>query len=422
MPPGKRLAILTIWIIVAPLGAQYNPPGSSVAGREVTDEEELRTRLEDASWHLGVLRLQPWIGIRDASFVTSSEDDETDVTASAGAGLRAYLKTGPKVIWAAHGLPEYVWWQDDESKRRVNGRYGVGLFAFFNRLDFELSARRDETQGFFSSEIQELTTTRHDLARFGFELELGKRLFVFATHTLSDRENQEDESSLFALLDRRVETSRGGLRYRSPAGLSIGAGVEESEADFDPATRNLSHTGEAAFLEAGYEGRRFGTAFALEARKLEGREGSDFTDLDTTTGYLETSWRLHRAFDLLVYGRRQIGYSLEAGFANVVAGRSGARLDVEWRDATLYLAAEVGRDDYERLGPDTPARSDDVLAFGLGLTFVVRRSFTLSTALVHTDYDSNLSGFDRDVTAWTASVQLSGLRDKLSLGDGDRIW
>ena len=34
-----------------------------------------------------------------------------DVTATAGAGFRAYLRNGPKATWTAQVLPEYVWWQ-----------------------------------------------------------------------------------------------------------------------------------------------------------------------------------------------------------------------------------------------------------------------------------------------------------------------
>jgi hypothetical protein len=422
MPLGNRLALLMVWLIVAPLGAQYNPPGTSVAGVDVTEEEELRSSLEDASWQLGALRLQPWIGIRDASLVTSSEDDQTDVTASAGAGLRAYVKTGPKVIWAAHGLPEYVWWQDDAARRRLNGRYGLGLFAYFNRLDLELSARRNETQSFFSSEVQELTTTRHDVARLGFELELAERVFLFGALAHAEDENQEDERTVFSLLDQRIDTRRAGLRYRTPRGFSIGAGWEETENDFDSDARNLSHTGEAALFETGYEGRRFNAAFVLEGRRLTGREGSEFADLETTTGYLETSWNLHRAVDLLVYGRRQVGFSIRNEFASVVAERAGTRLDLRFRGSTLFLAAETGKDDFQATVPGSPERSDDVLAFGLGINFQVKQAFRLSTGLVRTEYDSNVPGFDRAVTAWTASVQLGVFSDKLDLGDGDRTW
>lgn len=422
MPPRICPAIFTAWLIVAPLGAQYNPPGTSVADRDVTDEEELRSGLEEASWRLGVLRLQPWIGIRDASFVTSSTDDETDVTASAGAGVRAYVKTGPKVVWAAHALPEYVWWRNNDAKRRLNGRYGLGLFAFFNHLDLELSARRSEVQGFFSSEVQELTTTRRDLAHLGFELALGKRVAIFGARSLSDLENQEDGSPRFSLLDQRIETSRIGLRYRTPGGLSIGGGVEETANEFDREARNLSNTGAAAFLEVGYEGRRFGMVAAVERRTLRGREGSDFTELEVSTGYLESSWRLHRAVDLLLYGRRQLGYSIASAYSNILGERAGTRLDVKWRDSLLYVTAELGRDEFKSFDPAAPERADDVLAFGFGLTFVVRSGFAFSTALIHSRYDSSLPGFDRDVTAWTASVELAWLRDKLNLGNGERVW
>ena len=422
MRPRTLQTTLLFLLIVAPAGAQYNPPGSTVAGSGLPDEEDLRTDMDEASWHVGVLRLQPWIGIRDASLVTSSRDDETDFTVSAGAGLRAYAKTGPKVVWAAHFLPEYTWWQDDEDKRRLNGRYGLGAFAYFNRLNLEVSARRNEAQAFFSSELQELTSTRNDVGRFAFELELRERLAVVGTYQVRKSENREDDSSVFGLLDQETATAGLSLRYRTPQGFSVEGGVEDTENDFASQARNLSNTGEAARVAVGYEGRRFNALLRLERRSLEATEGSDFVDLDTTTGLFETTWSLHRSVDLLFYGRREIGYSIRNEFSNLLIERFGARSDLSLGDWSLFLAAEIGSDEFRSTGMGTGERSDDVLAFGMGLAFDLANVLRLNVALTHNDYDSDTAGFDRDVTAWTASLQLLSLAEKLGFGEAERIW
>lgn len=416
------LFFLGTWLVATSLGAQYNPPGTSVSGENSPPEEEIRSSLDAAPWRLGVLRLQPWLGVRDASFVTSSQGGGTDFTLSAGAGLRAYVKNGPKVIWAAHALPEYVWWQEDQDKRGLNGRYGLGLFAFLHRLQLEMSARRDQTQGFFSSELQELTSTRRDVARFAFELEMVKRFFLFGSYAKAATDNREKRETVFASLDHKSETIRLGLRYRSPRGWWAGAGVEDLATDFDATARNLSNTGDARFFDLGWEGERFGALASVELRSLEPRAGSSFAALDTTTGYLETVWSLHRSAELFLYGRRQLGYSVRGENSSLLTDRLGARIGLNLRGTRLDVAAELGEDDYQSLAALPADRVDDVTAWIMALSFEWRELFVLRLGLSYTEYDSNFDQFDRDVTAWTATVQLLPSRAKLGLGDGERIW
>lgn len=417
--------VLGTRLMLAPLGAQYNPPGDLLAGDLLEDEAALRASLDDARWRWGVLRLDPWIGLDDVSYVTSTDAagrSDDDVTATLGAGLRGYLKTGSSVIWAAHALPEYVWWQASDAKSGLHGRYGFGMFAFTNRLDFEASARRSERQGFFSPELQSLTTTRLDLARLAFELALSKRFYLTGVYRLETFENQEDETPVFGQLDRESETVRVVLRYRSPLGWWIGGGLEDGAVVFDDHARNLSNDQEASLLDLGYEAPRFALRFQLERRSLVPRDDSEFADLDLTTGLLETQWNVHRSVDAFFYGRRQLAYSINRASSDFVSSRYGARLDVLLRGPTLEIAAEIGDDDYEPIGPQAPHRVDDVTAVAMSLRFDLRRALKLRLGLTYTDYDSNLDVFDRDVTAWIAAVEVTALRERFRLGDGEKIW
>lgn len=414
-------------LMLAPLGAQYNPPGDLLAGDLLQDEKALRASLDDARWRWGALRLEPWIGLSDVSFVTGAQgtgETADDLTATLGAGVRGYLKTGPNVIWAAHALPEYVWWQDEDDKARLNGRYGVGLFAFTNRLDLEASARRHERQGYFSSELQSLTTTRSDSARLALELALTRRLYLAASGEREQAENREAGDAVFSLLDRKTATARALVGYRSPRGWWIGAGLEESTVDFDDDARDLSNEGQAGLLDAGYEGPRFTLRLRLERRSLEPSGDSDFVPVDLSTGLVETQWDLHRSVRGFLYGRRQLAYSIRPETSNFVSGRYGARLDISLRGRgpALEVAVEAGEDDYEPAAAQALARVDDVTAFGVGLRFELRRALKMRLGLTQTDYDSNVDAFDRDVTAWSAVVEVSALQERFRLGDGEKIW
>lgn len=411
--------------LAAPLAGQYTPPGTISEGDGVVAEEPLRERLTEARWRLGAVRLEPWLGLRDGSVVTTSTADgeeDTDFTVTVGAGLRAYLKTGRHGIFAAHALPEYVWWEENEDKRRLNGRFGAGFFGYFGRLDLELSLRREDRQGFFTSELQELTSTREDTARLAVDVKLAPRLSLLGLVALEDFDNQEEERAVFGLLDRQLERTRLGLAYRSPRGFYGSIGFEDSSLDFDGEARNLSNDGEAIFLELGYEGGRFAARAAVQNLELTPQTGSVFAPLDETVGSLETLWGLHRSLDLLLYGRRDVRYSISTGVSSVLAERIGARADLGLGESRLSVFAETGEDEFLPLAGSFAGRLDDVTALGANLGFAWR-SLTFRLGVTHTEYDAEIDLLDRDVTTWTVSVEvLEWLRRRLRLGEGGGDW
>jgi len=418
------LTALTLWVAAAPLGAQYTPPGSTAPGMDIPSQEELTTRVEEARWRLGAIRLSPWLGIRDASFVvTTDERNETedDFTATAGAGLRAYLRTGPKVIWAAHAMPEYTWWKDAEDKRRLNGRYGVGVFAYLNRLELELSQRRREQQGFFSSEIQELTTTREDISRVALELHIAGRISLFGAFLRSEFTNRE-KRPLFVRLDREEEIVRVGIRYHTPRGWMFGIGYEDGTNQFAEGARNLSNSETAELLEIAYDGDRFGARLHLGSQSMEPDEGSEFSSFESSTGSLDTLWRLSRNLSFSVYGHRQLRYSVQETYSRYLSDRFGLRFALGVSKSTLAFFAETGEDEFVSLDPGFPDRFDDVTAFGMTYHLLPRRVVGLSIGMVRSEYDSDLDSFDRDVTTWSASIELGRLREKLQLGEEAGNW
>ncbi|MCP4655171.1 MAG: hypothetical protein GY856_07100 [bacterium] len=92
------LWVAAAWVAAAPLGAQYIPPGSTTPGTEIPNQENLNDQVEEARWRLGAIRLSPWLGVRDASFVVTTDEQneqQDDFTASVGAGLRAYRLAVP---------------------------------------------------------------------------------------------------------------------------------------------------------------------------------------------------------------------------------------------------------------------------------------------------------------------------------------
>lgn len=426
--PGLRSALVAALVAgwaQAPLGAQYISPGSVATTLEIESEEILKKKIEGSRWKLGQVRVDPWIGLNDVSFVSNQNDElatkEEDFTAAVGAGVRAYLPTG-KAIWAAHALPEYVWWQDDVSKRRFNGRYGLGLFGYFNRLRLELSYRSVEQQAYFSSEIQELTSSRTDTSTLNLEVDVARRLVLYGTGKLKDLTNEEDDNEVFALLDRDDESYTVGLRYRTPRGWTLGLGFEDVTTDFGAEARNLSNSGTNQLAEVGFAGNRIGLRLALAFGELEGAEGSDFGAFDETTGNLEALWKLSPSLGLLTYGRRRQTFSVDQRNSFGLEDRQGARLDFAFSRSTLSLSAEVGEDQYTGVDSGLVDRRDDVTAFGVDLRFDLGELAVLTLQLLDTRYDSDLPEFDRETTDLGFSIELGGLIEKLNLGASNSGW
>ncbi len=415
-------------------GQQYVLPGTPMRGADSPSKSHFQDRLKESPWRAGPFYLSPWGGLRDASFVNNlggqgpSQSGESDFTATVGAGLRGYLSTGSKVLFAAHALPEYVWWQDTDSKSRLNGRYGLGAFVFFNRMHLQLSQRRIEQQAFFSTEIQSLTSSRTDVSTFGIDVEIARNLSLYGLATRQDYRNEEVENATFSLLDRESDSAAIGLRYENDEGWRVELGFEDRSVDFAQAARNLSNSGTATLAKIGLQRNAIGFQLALALENRDGDEGSEFGSFDGATGGLDVLWRPSPRLAVLTYVRRAQTYSVDRLNAYLEAQRQGARLNFDFDRVTLGIFGEVGEDDYQAVTPGTANRIEDVSAYGAELR-VTLREVSLSGRAYRTDYDSALEEFDRDVTSVQFGIEIEAISrfttrliDKLSLGSGGTEW
>lgn len=435
-PSGARRVLLALGLAIGfwsalpgVLAAQYTPPGSPTPGEDIPPQETLEEAIAQARWRFGGVRLTPWLGLRDVQFVSNVSDrpgaeGDNDFTATLGAGLRAYVRTGGKVIWTAHALPEYAFWQDTEAKRRLNGRFGLGVFAYFNRLTLEASQRRVETQNFFTPELLQLTTTRQDISRLAVELALSRSLRLYAAGIRQESINQEEDTPLFAALDRDIETLRIGLRFEASRHWFAGIGFEDVATDFTEGARRLSNQGTAETFDLGFTGNRFNAQLQLAFRELEPEGiGSQFRAFDETTGSLDVLWQVRQRVSLLTYGRRHIYYPLSADSSSVTSDRYGARLEISGSRVLLAWIAELGEDAFNPIleGSALP-RLDDVSAAGVELSLMMRRLLRVGAHVVRTRYDSNDDLFDRDFTVVGITVELGRLLERLRLGYQGGVW
>ncbi|MCB1033015.1 MAG: hypothetical protein KDD47_04175, partial [Acidobacteria bacterium] len=261
-PSALLTSVILFGILCGPAVAQfrqYTPPGD-LQGEPASRREGLEKDVAEARWHLGAIRVQPELTLRnlawvDDVFVGSGDENVSDLTAAVAAGLHLYLPIGTKTTLAAYALPEYVWWRDQADRRRLNESYGVGLFAYFNRLTLELAGRSDERLSFATSEIQQQITDSQDQLNADLEIFLRRNLALFASlsstdfrYLLDEAERLDPRIAPFDRLDRDEDILRGGFRVRLRGGLTVDLGVERSEATFRSADNDLSNSGTAPYL------------------------------------------------------------------------------------------------------------------------------------------------------------------------------
>lgn len=420
--------------------AQYTQPGTVDRGGPEVTRDQLEGALEDSRWRLGPIRLDPWIGVRNLSWsanpLGSSEgaaDEKGDLSVSAGAGLRAYLPTGHSLFWTAHALPEYVWWVDQEDRDRVDGRFGAGVFGFFNRVRVELSGRRQEELGVVSAELPQEVNHRRDTFNFAVETRLGFSSSVFAQVTQNRfrhllEEGERATGAPLQGLDRDDQRIRAGLRYAPRERWSFGAGMEWSESDSAGGVRDLSSTGTAPFLEVLYRGPKFWSSASLELRTVEPRAGSALRETETETYSVQLGIDGNR-LSPSVYARRSLALSVDEDFSHFTQDAYGASVGIPLgRRTQLRAFGELGESEFTaaaplEAGPDGEGvvdRMDDITSFGGEITFDVGRGLSLSLGGYRTTFDSNVPGQDRTLEVFRTGVnfRLGGW----SWGDAGGGW
>ncbi len=421
--------VLTVatFFCAAPLMAQYGQNGAPDGGPVIPTKESFEQSLDEARWSAGGWRFQPWLGLRDASYVTNQvtssdtgQQGDRDFTATVGAGLRAYYPAG-KLFFTAQVLPEYVWWQNSDDKRHLNGRYGAALFGFYNRLHFELSSRLVDQQKFFSREVQQLTSTSELESRLLVEAELARGIATYGYVKVGSIEGNQNDFAIFQSLDRDSEAVGIGLRLASAHGWTARLGYEQGSTDFAPSARDLSNDTSQIEVALGFERGRIDARLELAFENIEPKGLSAIESFNDVTGSFELLYKANQRLSVAAYASREFSYSVANELSYFTSEVQGIRMQTSSKRGGLGIFAAVGQDQYEALGAN-PNRQDDVKEFGALLDIRVRRLFLVGVNVLRREYDSSDNLFDRDVTSFGLNIQLGELADRLRLGSDRAIW
>ena len=414
--------LISTLFLADPAAAQFQQLSTNPidAGEQRESRVELlREAVSEARWSFGNFKLDPFLAIKDASWVDnvfSTDDEETsDFTVTVGAGLRGFWEVGDTII-ALHALPEYVWWQDLEDRRRLNGRYGAGLFGEFSRLAMEIETTLDEQQSRVLREVDQFTNTSAAELRARFQLRLYRSLGVFVEGTDTQLEYQLDEEpSLlvpnFAALDRDEERLRLGLTMRLRDRVDLSFGVESIEATFDPLGARQSNDGDAVFAALDYDSERFSATIEAASTELEASAATSlFPGFDDVTGSAtlrlnsndgRQQWRTRFSRELAYAVGAQFAYYQEetVGVAYRLRFAERIELSASYDVGTLDFVGEFGssvtrEDDFDSLG----------ITLGIPLPYV---SLTFGASRI--EFDSTFPDADRTINQLSINVSLGSV-------------
>ena len=394
-----------------------------VRARRVPASEEISQELAAARFSLGPFRILPRLEIRevgyDSNVFGSAENPEADERAQVAAGIRAILPIGRKTYVRADALPEYVYYRRHPDLRRFNGRYGAQLLGLYNRLGLDVRGYTDRTREYLSSEVFLPVDRRTDGGSAEIEIEFLRRLGLPLSYGedriryLGGGRSSPLGFASVSDLDRRERTARGGLRYRFTERVSLAGLVEESRTDFSRRRNPRNNRSRAYLLGLHYDRSRFYVDLTGGYRKVEPRVEGDFPEFSGASGSVFSSYALPgRRLAITAYAHRGINYAL---FENIPYYREevlggGPELQIGTR-ARVSFFGETGRNVYPApvvVGGQSVVRADRVRSWGGGVAIDLSRALVLGVRTSETRYDSNVTGFDRNVFRVWSTVSLNG--------------
>ncbi len=385
---------------------QYTSPGS-LAIIEAPLREQVAASMEKAPWHLGPVRLLPWIGLRNLTWYSNvyeaPDAEQDDLSATVGAGLNAYLPVGPKVVLVARALPEYVWWKERTEQRMWTGRYGAAVVADLNRFACDALADRTDRQSYLSSELLRPYTERTDRGGLRASVRVSGRIFVYATGSRTNVSILGDAPASLSSLDRTEDLVGGGLRYELSSRTAIEIGHQQTRARFEEAGAARSNTGSAYTLGVTSTHGRINVDAALYSQSLEPEEGASFEPWDGLAGHVTVGFELGRKLEWSLYASRNLVYSLTGSADYYIESIYGGAVSfpLGWR-LQGRVFAEGGANDYTSVATgDTYGRSSE----GLGLTIPAYRQVGFTVTAWHGNFGPGLVASDRKV--WNVQVGLT---------------
>jgi hypothetical protein len=388
--------------------------------RLVPRREQVEGEVNNSRYHLGPIRVQPRLMIRDFGYndnvLGSATNPVSDWTATAAGGIHWIVPMGGKVYLRGDALPEYTWYKELTDRRYFGGTYNASLLMLFNRMSVEATGSTQKSIATVSSELEAPAQRKVDGGLGEIEVEVLPKFSLYASgQTERHRYTAVRGTDLARVnqLDRDDVAARGGIRYAPADFFDIRLGAESTQSEFDRNPELRDNKSTAILLGMHYDRPKSYVNLSVGRRKGEQRNGSIFPAYETTTGSYFLSRSLTAPLEFQLYGHRRVSYAVTSTVPYFLETRNGAAAIIRIGNrASLRGFGELGKNDYSLavLGTSAAgaARNDDVVTYGGGVAVRLYRNIALSIAVSQSDYDSTINDFDRSIVRVYTGLTFSG--------------
>ncbi|HET9794866.1 MAG TPA: hypothetical protein VFS34_10415 [Thermoanaerobaculia bacterium] len=387
------------------------------ASRTEPVAKSVQADLDQNRYHLGPVRLFPFLEVDNAGYNNNifgtADHKVADETATVSAGTRLLLPVGSKVYLRGTAAPEYIWYAHHADGRTWGGDYQGELLGLFNHLRLGVDARDTKTASLLNAETLRNVISRTKIGHASGEIDVAGPLSIFGEGEGSKYRFEaipEPPQPLEdpALLDRKEEKIRVGLRLHSGETLSFSASAEKTRAEFDDSAQGGDNRTVAYLLGVLYDRPRFFANLSAGYRDAKPIHGSRFEEFRTATGSYFLSFLVRSNFELFADGYRGAQYSVtvenpyymatvNGGGVNFqVAPRLALRLYGDYEENRYPLPVVIDGAAYRRL--------DRVASVGGGFQIRAGRKLVFGAYGTEYRFDSNVPGVARNVFRVTAAI------------------
>lgn len=386
------------------------------AGRIPSAEAAVHEDLEQNRYHLGPIRLFPFLQIDNAGYNNNVfgtvGDKVADETADVSAGARLLVPLGSKLFLRGLAAPEYIWYEHLAEGRAFGGTYEGELLALFNHLTLDAAGRDSRTSSLLNAETLRtvLATTRGVRARG--EIDVAGPVSLFGEGESAEYRFESNPTPPRpledpAILDRREDRVRGGLRLHAREETSFSFAAEVVRTRFDDPVQGGDNRSEALLLGVIIDRPRVYLDLSAGYRDSRPIDASRFRPFRTPTGSYFASFLLRPTLELFVNGFRGAEYSVSESNPYYIATTNGGGANIQFG---TRVALRVYGDYAENRYPIASAseggvrRTDTIGTYGGGLQVSLGRRLRLGVFGTEYVYDSNVPGVARNIFRLTSTI------------------
>jgi len=386
------------------------------AGRITAPADAVRSDLEQNRYHLGPIRLFPFVEIANAGYNNNifgtADHKVADETADVSAGTRLLIPLGTKLFLRGTAAPEYIWYEHHSEGRTFGGNYEAEFLALFNRLRFDAAGRDSRTSSLLNAETLRTVFSKTRIVHGRGEIDLAGPFSLFAEGEKAQYRFEANPRPPLpledpAILDRREEQVRGGIRIHAREETSFSVAAESVRTRFDDPTQGGDNRSVAYLLGVLLDRPRVFVNVSAGYRDSKAIDASRFHPLRTATGSYFVSYLPRSTVELFIDGFRGVEYSISADNPYYVATINGGGINLQaGARVTIRAYGDYDENRYP-LGSEGGGgvrRKDTIGTFGGGFQVQLGRRLGLGLYGTEYRYDSNVPGVTRNVFRVTAAI------------------